>query len=352
MLTVTIANFTAIILAASGRLFRKEKTMLLVASIVLTLFYSVRTDYGNDIPAYMHLFDMTSSVHFSDIFDIQERTEPGWMILNYLFVPFGWQSFITFLTIIQFGTVYWFINKYSDTKYMWIVFALYVLSSELLVSLSMLRQALAMHIVAWSIPLILNRRVIISFLIILLATTMHTSAYAAFPLIVLPYLCGLRKTFLTVSFIIVFICFLIAEALVGDILNMLLESDTFERYSIYADNEHAFGSGLGVMLYFVSAVWLLYWHHGSKTNTFFILNNAIAVSLIPFVYSIPLVARVSYYFKLYSLVILPLLFFKKGDFVGKFIFCVIIYIIVSGYFNFFENPVWKQAFSTYYTIFD
>ncbi len=65
------------------------------------------------------------------------------MILNYLFVPFGWQSFITFLTIIQFGTVYWFINKYSDTKYMWIVFALYVLSSELmLVSLSMLRRRL------------------------------------------------------------------------------------------------------------------------------------------------------------------------------------------------------------------
>ena len=96
----------------------------------------------------------------------------------------------------------------------------------------------------------------------------------------------------------------------------------------------------------------MYWHHGSKTNTFFILNNAIAVSLIPFVYSIPLVARVSYYFKLYSLVILPLLFFKKGDFVGKFIFCVIVYIIVSGYFNFFEDPVWKQAFSTYYTIFD
>lgn len=353
MLTVTIANFIAIILAASGRLFRKEKTMLLVAAIVLTLFYSVRTDYGNDIPAYRYLFDMLSSASFSDLFGIQERTEPGWMILNYLFVPLGWQSFITFLTIIQFGTVYWLINKYSDTKYMWIVFALYVLSSELmLVSLSMLRQALAMHIVAWSIPLILNRRVIISFLIILLATTMHTSAYAAFPLIVLPYLCGLRKTFLTVSFIIVFVSFMIAEALVDDILNMVLESDTFERYSIYADNEHAFGSGLSVMLYFVSAVWLLYWHHGSKTNTFFILNNAIAVSLIPFVYSIPLVARVSYYFKLYSLVILPLLFFKKGDFVGKFIFCVIVYIIVSGYFNFFEDPVWKQAFSTYYTIFD
>ena len=76
MLSVTIANFTAIILAALRTPFPKGKTMLLVASIVLTLFYSVRTDYGNDIPAYMHLFDMTSSVHFSDIFDIQERTEP------------------------------------------------------------------------------------------------------------------------------------------------------------------------------------------------------------------------------------------------------------------------------------
>ena len=112
---------------------------------------------------------------------------------------------------------------------------------------------------------------------------------------------------------------------------LVSESDTFERYSGYTDNEQGFGSGLGVMLYLIGAIWLLYWHHGSKTNTFFILNNAIAVSLIPFVYSIPLVARVSYYFKLYSLVILPLLFFKKGDFVGKFIFCVIVYIIVSGY---------------------
>ena len=119
MLTVTIANFIAIILAASGRLFRKEKTMLLVAAIVLTLFYSVRTDYGSDIPAYKYLFDMVSSASFSDLLGIQERTEPGWMILNYLFVPLGWQSFITFLTIIQFGTVYWLINKYSDTKYTW-----------------------------------------------------------------------------------------------------------------------------------------------------------------------------------------------------------------------------------------
>ena len=94
MLTVTIANFIAIILAASGRLFRKEKTMLLVAAIVLTLFYSVRTDYGNDIPAYKYLFDMVSSASFSDLLGIQERTEPGWMILNYLFVPLGSHSFI------------------------------------------------------------------------------------------------------------------------------------------------------------------------------------------------------------------------------------------------------------------
>lgn len=353
MLTVTIANFTAIILAASGRLFRKEKAMLLVATILLTLFYSIRTDYGNDIPAYMRLFDNISESSFSNIFDINDRIEPGWLVLNYIFVPLGWQAFITFLTIIQFGTFYWLVNKYSIPKQFWIVLAMYILFPYMmLVSLSMLRQALAMSIIAWAIPSILNKRLLIPLILIFLTSTIHTSAYVALLLIALPYISGLRKQFLVISFICIFVCLFIAESLVGDILNIFLESETFERYSGYADGEQNLGSGLGVLLFVICVIWLFLWHNDSSIHTFFILVYAIYVVLIPFVYNIPLVGRISCYFQLYSLVALPLLILRKGDFIGKFIFTVMIYIIISSYFNFFESPVWHDAYSTYYTIFN
>lgn len=354
---VTTFNFLAIFIAFVGRITRKEKACFLFAIIMLTIFYSIRTDYGNDLPAYISLYDYISHISYSNLTSIIKDSifhfEPGWLILNYLFKPFGWQTFITFLTIFQFCAIYKLITRYTDAKYYWLVFAIYILNSSLLLtSLSMLRQAFAMHIVLFSVPFILNKRFIIAGSIILLATTFHTSAYVAFLLIPLWFVTKVNAKLLSIIFLLLFVFCFIAKHFVGDILNAILISSSFERYQVYENGQIVNGSGLGVVLKLFLAMWLLFNYAKDDNSKYLTIIYCIYVSFTPFIYAIQMIARVGSFFEFISIPILSKLTNLKKDFVGFGILTLLILIYVLSYFNFFSSPVWRDAFSVYKTIFD
>lgn len=355
---VTTFNFLAIFIALVGQITRNEKPCFLFAIVMLIIFYSIRTDYGNDMHAYMYLFDNTSRGTYSNAIGLIENNsihfEPGWIILNFLFKPFGWQIFITFITIIQFSTVYFLATRYANQKHYWLVLAIYIINSSLLLtSLSMLRQALAMHVVVFSLPYILEKRYLIACCIIFLATTFHTSAIAAFLLIPISFVCHINIKIIVAVFLGAFIFCFIAERFVGDILSGVLASNTFERYQGYADDKFNSGSGLGVALKVFAVIWLLINYAKDNTSKFLTLVYSLFVALIPFIYTIPLVARIGMYFELISVTTLfPKLTNLKKDVVGFGIFAVMLYTFISGYFSFFSNPVWRDAFSVYKTILD
>lgn len=354
---VTTFNFIAIFIAILGSILCREKGSLLFASILLIFFYSIRTDYGNDIPAYMEFFESVSHMSFSEMFEMlkyKNQFEPGWIVLNFLFKPFGWQAFIAFLTIFQFLAVYSLITRYVSPKYYWIAFAVYVLDSSLLLtSLSMLRQALAMHIVAFAIPLILKKQYFASTALILLSTTMHTSAVAMFALLPLPYISKMNSRKLSFLFLSLFILLMALDSFVGDVLNNIIGANQFNRYMEYDYGEAEGSIGLGVIIRIISALWLINNSDATDGSSKVVcLIYCLSIIVIPFVLKIPMIARISIYFSLFSIPVFPKFVDGKKDYAGLGIFVVLFCLCLIGYFGFFNSPIWADMFSVYKTIFD
>lgn len=346
---VTFINFLSIIILAFGRIVRQEKKTFLIITIILTLFYGIRTDYGSDIPSYKNIFQNISFSSFHNLFDLNEHLEAGWIILNWIFSLLGWQFFLFFVTAIQFFTIYFLITRYTEKKHYWIVFALYVLNCNLLLTdLSMIRQALAMHITIWSIPFILKKKYIKTILLLFAATTIHTSAFISFLLIPLPFLKNKDNRFITAICLVLFLFFYIAEKHTGTILSAILNTDTFERYDIY-NIEAKKGSGLGILLWLFTAVWLSLKYY-NRNNYFFILVYWLYIITIPFSITISLIGRISMYFILISLVCYQNFTDLKKDAIGFILLLGTLYLNLSGYFGFFKSPIWKEAYAVYHTI--
>ena len=351
MEVVTFVNFMSIFFLVFGRIIRQEKNTFIIITIVLTLFYSIRTDYGSDIPAYINIFQNISYSSFSNLFNPNEHLEPGWIFLNWFFKPIGWQFFLFILTAIQFFTIYFIITRYTEKKYYWIVFSIYILNCNLLLTdLSMIRQALAMHITAWSIPFIIEKKYLKTILILFAATTIHTSAYVSFLLIPLPFLKNKDNRIITAVCLAVFIFFYIVEKYTGTILSAILNTDTFERYDIY-EIEAKKGSGLGILLWLLTGIWLSLKYY-NKNNYFFILVYWLYIITIPFSITISLVGRIGMYFMLISIVCYQNLTKIKKDAVGFILLLGTLYLNISGYFGFFNSPIWKESYAIYHTILD
>lgn len=354
MFVVTLANFFAIILSFTGRLIKKEKLCFLLAIIFLILFYSIRTNYGNDLPDYQTTFDRISNFTINDLEDKNgERIEPGWIVLNYIFAPLGWQAFLFVLTAFQFYSVYWLITKYGEPKYYWIIFTLYVLNSNLLLTdLSMLRQAFCMHACCWIIPWILEKKIIKAGVIIIGLSTIHTSALSLFILLAIPYLCKINHNVILISFLILFLLLLLVEDIVGESFKMLFESEIFEKYQVYEGVDGLNGVGMGVIFKVVTCCWLLKFYSKTYINKFFIIALSFGILIIPFGSVVALIARIGMYFNLISLPAYQNLAKSKRDNVAFLLLLLEILINLSGYISFFESPIYKPYFSVYHTIFD
>jgi len=357
MLIVTIANFVAIFIILLGRVFGREKQMLIFVTIALICFYGIRTDYGNDIPAYMDIFDRVSSYSVLDVLNniYDERIETGWQILNVLFAPLGWQTFIFFLTIIQIGTISWMICKFVAPQYYWLIFAIFIFDSNaLLTGLSMLRQSLAISICMWGIPALIDRRLAVPIICIVIASTIHTSALIMLLVLPLPFLNRINKYLIIIIYLAVIAFLFLFDTTVTTIMSNVLNYDTFERYDIYANEELNIGTGLGILLKTIIYTYILYIvPKNDKVLHFFALLAMLSTIFTPFIYVVPLVGRLCFYFTIPSIICYQVLLRK--DFnrpINSTLICLLLYIFINGYFGFFASPVWQPYFSVYHTIFD
>ena len=232
MISVTIVNIIAVLLAYLGR-YSKYRYGFIGAIVLLICFYGIRYDYGNDYMGYFRSFmsyNMYETIEYStDSKDI----ERGWLFLNRLFAPLGFPALVFFLTVIQFCTIYWFIKKYVDTKYCYLVLFFYLFSPGLMLTmLSMMRQALAMNIVLWAVPTILRKKIWQSLLLIYLAAQFHQTAYV---MLILPFTVFLmnlrRKLYVEVVFGLFVVLFFSGNFLSVQI-NFFVENyfDKFEFY--------------------------------------------------------------------------------------------------------------------------
>ncbi|WP_455970857.1 EpsG family protein [Bacteroides congonensis] len=339
------------------------KNGMLTGFVVLTAVMSLRFEYGNDYVSYAQKFvyDGNMLFKFSDLAN-GTITEPIWFLLNRLFQPFGFQIFVAFLTIIN-SIAYYNLIKTNLPKNLW-VFGLFIYlftNSFFPMQLSMMRQALAMALIIFAVPYILEKKRFVPLLLLAISVGIHSSAIICIPFILLLYLnFTKRKTLVICGFFALFVLFFAAKDIILGLMSTTLNSFEYlqkydEKYLLGDKYEASAAKSIfGLVLYIFPVVISLLYLRNCKDEkkikyivlyllgSFIFLTNEI----------VPMAGRLAWYFTIFSIVALPISFSNiKARYVRYACIFLFVLITVKEYNDFFHALNWKDAFLEFRTIF-
>lgn len=360
MIPITILNFIIVGLLYLSYRLKLKNSLMPACILILIMFFSFRYNYGNDYRAYEKMFNVVRVMSLDASFHRYERMERGWIVLNYIFRDFDFQYLIVLLTVIQFGTIGWFISKYVDVKWQWAVMAIYLFQpSYMLIQLSMLRQGLASQLVMMSIYFLTDKRKYwwVGALIILLAVQFHKSAYMGFLILLLPLLSKLDYKILIFLYVIIFTVFQFMWDISMSLMNSVLAIDEFERYDVYLGSANVVQeqrTGLGFTFQLLLGLYMLFMLRWKSTkNRIFVLSMSIYYATIPLTGLVGLTSRIVYYF--YTVGLLgysEVMKRAERDPIALLLMMVLIFYIGQAYFSFFYDHIWTEKYLHYTTIFD
>lgn len=352
MITVTIVNILAVLLTYLQR-NNQIRNGFGIAIFLLICFYGIRYDYGNDYMAYFNNFKSINGQTNLELSTDSEDLEWGWVVLNRIFEPVGFFVLVFFLTIMQFYSFYRVVSKYVPRNQQYIALGVYLFSSGLMLTmLSMMRQSLAMNIILWAVPALLNRKFLKSAAIIIFAAQFHQSAYMALLLPFISYFFYLPKKTYSIAIISVFLLCFTAQSVISQYMNELILSN-FEKYEFYSENEGTeLGSGIGFIfniLFFLTLV--LSDRHQRSYESWTMKMLATSYIFIPLGFINQSIGRISLYFSILGIPsILYLINMGKKSIYIKIIAALYIFFKLYGYFTFFYSDVWIDKFMNYRTI--
>ena len=343
----------------------KMKKGLWLGVAIVTFLAAIHYNFGSDYPEYFADYRefLTHNYSLKDILfgNLDERGgEIGWLFLMWIVTPFGISGFyvlVALLAVFQGVVVYMLINKYVPAK--WMVFALfiYLFNTNLYVgSMSGLRQNTAMAIIGSSLPLILNKKFIKAFIIILLASLVHKSAFIFLPFAFWGFVT--RRIGKPIFFI--YLAIIVVLYIFKDYIQLLLDTffmiEEFQIYQIYTEREVEASYGIGFLVSLVSVFlsFSLIWRGGGNEDVFRIVSlAAISYAMMPIVNNVGLASRIAYYFDFFSMLALPYCYAtvkKKPIRIGLLSLFVILY--VYSFYNYFFLPERYESTYIYHSLFD
>jgi len=350
MILVTSVNMLIVFCSYLSK-YRHFKYGLEIGFFLLICFYSVRYNYGNDYFAYLSSFEEINSYgSFSWIL-----YEPGWVLLNKVFEPLGFFSLVIFLTILQSFVYYFFIKKYIPTNYYWIAVFVYLFNTDIfLIQLSMMRQALAIAIVFFSLKYLQEKKIIAVVALIILAAQFHKSAYFTLLIVLLPYLKFKIGKISAIIILSLFISLFYIHKYIEPIAAVFVQ-DSFDEYMVYLDNEEIkLGSGLGVVVQLCFLMFFLYAVKRQEHNiSLFFKISIISFLFIPLSFVVDLIVRVGMYFSVANIISFSYVSKElKQTLIMKMLFMVLLILFTfHNYINFFYSETYHEFYFDYQTIF-
>ena len=344
-MTIALISIISILLTYCSR-FRRTRYCFEVAIILLTLFWSIRYEFGNDYAIYLSNFDSIKAYGDSII-----ELEYGWVLLNKVFSHLGFSWLVLFITLIQFYSIYFYLKRYVDVKYRWFVLMFYIINPSLMIhSLSGLRQTIAMSIVIFALHMIYKRKYIPSLIIILLAAQFHTSAYFMLLLPLTLFFQNVKKeTYVCLLVSIFILCFFFRDAVLG-FTNSIIQFDSVAKYQDYLQQSELIyeGSGIGVLLkLFVLVILLKYDKHENNFHNWILKLYQLSFIFIPLYMILPIFNRMQIYFLLLGIGATPLLIkASKNNPLNGIITILLIILTVWG----FIYTISHGSYSNYTTI--
>lgn len=236
---------------SNNKRYKKVWNFYLVIAFGILFFFHIfkKTSSLPDLPSYMMEFNELRENTYSYIFThgiSAGKSENGWCVFCktiQLFVPYGFAVIFVNSFVILSGYFY-AIKKYSP--FFW-ASTLFVLTGPYAQSLFVLRQHMAMAMVLFTYPYIINKKIVPYLLTIGLAFTMHQTAIIFLPIyFVYHYRGNIKKL---AVFVICFGLFVnkVVLKLVGDVVASL----SLVGYDSYLDSDEETNWKMGAYLILV-----------------------------------------------------------------------------------------------------
>lgn len=355
MIFVFYINLTIVLFAFISR-YKYLRYSLKISFTILLVFLAIRHNFGNDYKAYFESFNYINSFKTIDIFDKSLHYEPGWILLYRFFKPIGFYSLVAILSLLYCITFYYLIQNYSYRKWYWLsVFILIFSPNLLLIPASAMRQSLACTIFVMSLKFVFNKNLVIYLLLILLASTFHSSVLVLIPIYFIYNFTYNSKT-LNCLLVSLYILITITGNILFPHINIFVETvfKTYsEQYQVEVNNE-----GLNILSSFIrlipfTASVIIRDRCHNRYNLFFINLFIISQLTIQLSFFMPIINRFEIYLGISTIIVIPIIcnFFWRNFFGRLFVILYLIYMF-RGFVNFFSQEVWEKAYGTYHTIFE
>lgn len=280
---------------------KKNKLFIIICGIQLFIIHCFK-DFSSlsDLTNYVGGYNYISQSKIDQIFDINfsVRFEPGWIIFNKI-LSYISDNYLILFAVTSFIIVLGYsklILLYSAIP--WLSVFLF-LTYTFIPSLYILRQHLALAILLFSLPYIVERKFLKFFLVVLLATSMHFTAIV-FLIAYVVYPITIDKKFWAIFIVSVFV----SRFLVGSLLSYLMSVN--EGYAHYLDylatNSTDFFISLCIFGFFVCSIEV------SKLEGFyklFFLLYCIALIIALGGIGVPMVGRFNLYFLVFAIILIP-----------------------------------------------
>ncbi|HWR24204.1 MAG TPA: EpsG family protein [Feifaniaceae bacterium] len=298
---------------------------LVIASLTLVagLRFMVGTDYVNYSIAYQDIrTDFGQAVQIHD-------TEYGYMALAWIFgcffkMPFAFLAFLALLT-----NMLVVLSLRESSEMFWFSCVLYILMYFYFTTFNLVRQSLAVSITFFAHKHLVEKKFFHYLLFVLLASLFHYSALILIPIYFVVHRPAWSRLiffgFIAVGLVLVFY---------DSVMNVVFSLLSGTRYSVYEEVVTEAGDGVGILRIAVAAapvaLSLLFKGRLKEHN---VIVNMSAINLM-----ITLLAtrqiyfvRMSFYFSIYYLLLLPVLVGLLKDAKTKFIACLALLFCYGAY---------------------
>lgn len=309
--TIAFYIIIAFISTQYGRI-SKEKILAWIC-ITIAIYTSLRYNYPSDYEAYHRVFNDYSNPNYKYDPSI-DHFEYGWYLINKLFAPLGYYTFVAFCDCIFAYAIYLLFNKFVPSHLIPLASLGVVAMGSFEVLLSAQRQLFcaSIFIIAYikliygqlnSIKDLLNRKVLIYFFVIFLCHYFHKSSIF---LMIIPFLYILPKHSKLVLFglsIVAFVLLFYASKFLPNLFASASEQYGFYDYlnftGEYSGSLTLKQSMIYVFqVYFISKIYLKYDYTKDEQCVFLI--SILSILIVFAGYSLGQIVRLSHYLYMFS----------------------------------------------------
>lgn len=330
--------------------YNNYRSFFAIGFYVLTLVLALRYGYGNDYFNYFDVFQESQTNSFTNV-----DTDWGWYFLCRLFKPVGFKGFVVFHTILAQSLVYRFIRRHVEPKWYWFAMTIYLFQPNfMLLGCSMMRQFLAMVILLNALDAIVERKLLISFLIVLLAASIHKIAFIFIPFVFLDYLkiCFKNKWFYVGVLVLLFLVSRFQETILVGLATYMLDSQTDFTSYFYSQDEGKIGIREIFLMSYFAFLMIRNYDKLSVTNQLSSILTLASVFVLPFATMVVMLRRVMYIFMLFQVSSFPSVVNSERNNLYKisFVACFILFTLID-FVRFFHGETYGEYYMEFKTIF-